>query len=61
MILGNFLAITAFFLRLFDNTKSIGVGIVWAFRILPPFGLADSILNSAGFQQLNNHAASSDS
>ena len=50
MILGTFLAITVYFLRLFSSTESVGVGIMWGLRWLPPFALADSINNSAGFQ-----------
>ena len=49
IIIGAFFAITVYFLRLYKSTKSVGIGIMWVLRWLPPFALADSINNSSGF------------
>ena len=61
MLVGSFLAIAVFFLRFFDSTKNVGIGIMWGMRWFPPFALGDGFMNSAGFQGLNGHKAESDS
>lgn len=57
MIVGSFVAIAVFFLRFFDSTKNVGIGIMWGLRWFPPFTLGDGMMNSAGFQGLNGHKA----
>ena len=61
MLVGVFLAIAVFFLRFFESTKNVGIGIMWGMRWFPPFALGDGFMNSAGFQGLNGHKAESDS
>ncbi len=49
MIVGSFVAIAVYFLRLFSSTKTVGLAIMWAMRWFPPFTLGNSFMNSAGF------------
>ena len=49
IVLGAFLPIVVYVLRLIDSTRSAGVGVMWGFRWFPFFTLADSLVNLAAY------------
>ncbi len=61
IILGAFVPIVVYVLRLIDSTRSAGVGVMWGFRWFPSFSLADGIVNLAAYQAINRRIATSDS
>lgn len=61
IVLGALFALVVSILRIIDSTKHIGVGLMWGFRWVPPFALADGIASSSSYQFLHGEVAKSDS
>ncbi len=53
IVMGALLSMVVLILRLIDSTKDIGVGLMWGFRWMPPFALADGISSSSSYLFLN--------
>ena len=49
IVAGALFALVVQILRIIDSTKDIGKGLMWGFRWIPPFALADGIGNSSGY------------
>ena len=60
-LIGAFVSVAVYILRLFSSTKDVGIGVMWGLRWFPPYALANCFMNSSGFQALEGHKAENDS